>query len=353
MTEAHFSADGRVVAWLENDALLPSVKTAPADTRELLQRAADQQEKGAFRLHTRRLENGAKSIATPIVVPMPHIVRLSHDGSRVAMASEARIDVYEVASGKLLAAADGVSSWQIAAMFFTQPDSLRIVHIWQGGMRIQELDVARGRLRITAQTVTGLFGGVNVTADGSRIYSRFDAEVLHSRTGALLVAMPVKPTEPRFGAMLADGSTIVTHAAKLVHIDANGRVASEVPIPVPAAVVIAQIGASKMLLAGDPAMLIVDLVTKKVTAAPEESCDRPANDGPWCHGSTKTPRSSASSAAQSSRCGTFARTPNARSEHKRKRPGASPAFQHRVAIRVTSRRSSASRFPTSRSQQEP
>jgi ABC-type transport system involved in multi-copper enzyme maturation permease subunit len=142
MSEAHFSEDGRVVAWLEDTALFPRVHTAGADTRELLQRATEQEGKGAFRLHTRRLESGATSIATPVVVPMPRVMQLSADGSRVTMMSDTRTEVYEVASGRLLPATDGESTsvkLERGAKVIAQIGASKVLLAGDAGMVIVDL----------------------------------------------------------------------------------------------------------------------------------------------------------------------------------------------------------------------
>jgi hypothetical protein len=75
-----------------------------------------------------------------------------------------------------------------------------------------------------------------------------------------------------FGAMLRDGSTVVTRDSKLHHFDINGAPLAEIAIPAPQAIVMGQLGASKLLLssggnnAGDWKSFVVDLAARKVEA---------------------------------------------------------------------------------------
>jgi hypothetical protein len=70
--------------------------------------------------------------------------------------------------------------------------------------------------------------------------------------------------------MLNDGSTVVTRDSKLHYFDPSGVPVAEIPIPVPQASVVGQVGGSKVLLSSgadnpqDWRMLIVDLSTRKV-----------------------------------------------------------------------------------------
>lgn len=139
LSRAQFSADGRVAAWMENEALLPpflSVKTA----RDVFEGVHRLYGTGSFRLHTRKLVPGAKSEETPLVVPLPTSMQLSHDGSRIALAIGNRVEVYEVATARLLAVAPSVEG-MFVSMSFVTPDLLRI-----DGDAVRELDIARNKV---------------------------------------------------------------------------------------------------------------------------------------------------------------------------------------------------------------
>ncbi|HEX6640416.1 MAG TPA: hypothetical protein VF215_04855, partial [Thermoanaerobaculia bacterium] len=139
LSRVHFSADGRVAAWIENEALLPpfiSIKTA----RDVFEGTYRMYGTGSFRLHTRKLVAGAKSEETPLVVPLPWAMQLSHDGSRIALVTGNRIEVYEVATARLLGVAPNVDGGYLPMSFVT-PDRLQFV---RGELR--ELDVAHNKV---------------------------------------------------------------------------------------------------------------------------------------------------------------------------------------------------------------
>ena len=101
MSGVAFSGDGKLAAWMENEAVLPRFASPGPDARDMLMTAHATYGTGSFRLYTRRLEPDAKAIATPIVVPMPRRIQLSNDGSRVTLdATE-----YDVATGRAVGAA--------------------------------------------------------------------------------------------------------------------------------------------------------------------------------------------------------------------------------------------------------
>jgi ABC-type transport system involved in multi-copper enzyme maturation permease subunit len=126
MTGVQFSADGKVAAWFENDTLFPRFASPGLDAREMLQAAEATYGTGRFRLYTRRLEPGAKHVATPLTAPLPRMVQLSDDGSRVALASKKGVEVYEVATGRFVAATPSADQ-SVRAMLFVTPDRLRII----------------------------------------------------------------------------------------------------------------------------------------------------------------------------------------------------------------------------------
>jgi hypothetical protein len=251
---ANLSGDGRTLAWLESAEMWPRA--------------------GKVRFYTRRLEAGAKQVATPLVTSMPAFAELSHDGSRVAMAMGDRIEVYELATGRLLGAVNRVDRSFHCLLYFAGPDVVRIIETdrrEKAAAIFRELDLVRRKVVTTGQRMpTGEQRGFNRTADGSRLYSRADATILDARTGAMLVTLPVKPERPYYGTMLDDGSSIVTRDAKLYHIDPSGNVKVEMKLPVQQAGVVARMGASKIVLSAISVeqktrrMLIADLATGKV-----------------------------------------------------------------------------------------
>jgi hypothetical protein len=140
LSRVQFSADGRVAAWMENEALLPpfmSIKTA----RDVFENVHRMYGTGSFRLHTRKLVPGAKSEETPLVVPLPTSMQLSPDGSRIALATGNHIEVYEVATARLLGVAPNVDRMYIA-MSFVAPDLLRFEYRDE----LRELDVAHNKV---------------------------------------------------------------------------------------------------------------------------------------------------------------------------------------------------------------
>jgi ABC-type transport system involved in multi-copper enzyme maturation permease subunit len=255
---AHLSGDGRVMVWMENANFNPTT--------------------GSYRLITRRLEPGGKQTPSPLVITMSRHAQLSRDGSRIATARYDRLEVYDIATGRLLGAASGISADSIRSMFFVGSDIVRIVdNAGRDGervMRVLDFDIAKRKLTRNGQRPARLqFGGVNATADGSRLYVRDDATVVDARTGALIAALPIKPEVAAAGAMLSDGSSIVTRDGKLYQFDRNGVLVAEVPLPVRRARVVGSVGSDKILLSAasqDPKqrrMLIVDLAAKKVAVS--------------------------------------------------------------------------------------
>lgn len=105
MTALQFSRDGKIAAWLENEALLPRFTASDGGLRDFVDAAAAAYGTGSYRLYTRRLESGAKHMATRIVVPLPRNIQLSPDGSRVTL----DMNTYDVATGQTVPAALTVS----------------------------------------------------------------------------------------------------------------------------------------------------------------------------------------------------------------------------------------------------
>lgn len=258
---SQISNDGRTMVWLESDELLPR--------------------RGVFRVHTRALEAGSEQRATSLTITSPRHRLLSHDGSRFAVITGNKLEVYEVETGRLLGAATGIVDARWSKLFFAGPDVVRVLQGYRAGtqrFRIQEFEVTRKKLSTTADWPSRLsrlpnsYYSANVTRDGSRIFIREEGTIHDARTGAVLMTLPIQPKSPFFSSMLPDGSVIVTRDAKLYQIDAKGALVRETPIPVPHAGVAGQVGASKILLSrGGPdrqewRLMLVDLRTGKVDA---------------------------------------------------------------------------------------
>jgi ABC-type transport system involved in multi-copper enzyme maturation permease subunit len=148
MGRVHFSQDGKVAAWMENEALLPRVTPSVTTTRDLFETMMATYGTGKYRLHTRRLEAGAKRVATPLIVPLPRIMQLSHDGSRVALVTNQSVEVHEVATGRLVASAPRVR--HVEDITFVTPNLLRMFEV---GPQVRELDIASKQLTTTAVEV--------------------------------------------------------------------------------------------------------------------------------------------------------------------------------------------------------
>jgi hypothetical protein len=266
-----FSPDGRMLVWLENTSVLGELDSKNGDMRERLESAERRKATGAYRLYMRRLEPGAKQVATPLIVPMPGIVQLSDDGSRIAMSVGQRLEVYDVANGRLLAAAQRSGDGYAVTIVFAGPDVVRIVEYRVAPpkiVRISSLDVVRRNLTTVERPAPEKYAAVGFSGDGSRMYLGDESTVLDPGSGAVLARLPIQPETRDAGAMLRDGSLIVTRDSKLFHITADGQIAAEIPIPMPAGHVAGQVGASKILLEGRRGVVIVDLAAKKVSVSP-------------------------------------------------------------------------------------
>lgn len=248
----HHTADGKSVVWMQYDDLLPG--------------------RGSFRFYTRRFESGAKQVATPLTMSMPASAQLSHDGSRIAVTRSKRLEVYELATGRLLGAAPGIGDTDVVAMYFAQPDVVRVVELSRRAPKlvIRTFDMRARKLTSTPPRPSKGLRNVQFSQDGSRVFVRSEGVVLDAQTGAVLVTPPVTPVSRAAGAMLRDGSTVVSRDGKLHHFDPNGAPLAEIAIPVPQAMVMAQLGQSKVALSSggnDQAKwktFVVDLAAGKV-----------------------------------------------------------------------------------------
>jgi ABC-type transport system involved in multi-copper enzyme maturation permease subunit len=246
-----FSGDGKTLLWMQSAEIFPRT--------------------GLSRVYTRRLEPGAKQTAMPLVLPFPRYMAVSRDASRIAVANDERIEVYEVATGRLLASARRENRDYIRAIYFVGSAIVRTVESNrdEDPIRIRELDLVHRKLTLTGER-SGYYRGMALSADGSRMYLRNEAVVLDAKTGRELYKLPVQPKKAYYGTMLADGTSIVARDAKLYDIDANGRIVAEVALPVEDAFVVGRIGTSKIILSkgasqtGKRSVLVVNLATRKV-----------------------------------------------------------------------------------------
>lgn len=250
----HRTADGNSIVWMEYDDLLPG--------------------RGSFRFYTRRFESGAQQVASRLTMPMPRNAQLSHDGARVAVIRSKRLEVYELASGRLLGAAPGIEDGNVMALFFAAPDVVRVVELSRRSpeLVIRTFDMRARKLTSTPPRPVKGLRNVQFSRDGSRVFVRSEGMVLDAQTGAVLATQPVVPVSRVYGAMLRDGSTVVSRDGKLYHYDPNGTQRAEIAIPVPHAGVMAQLGESKVVLSSggnDPAkwkVFVVDLAARKVAS---------------------------------------------------------------------------------------
>jgi ABC-type transport system involved in multi-copper enzyme maturation permease subunit len=269
----HISGDGRTMIWLQSDVLWPK----SYDPRIPPQ--------GTFRLYVQALEPGARPQATSLTIKDPFHTQLSEDGSRFAVVTMNKLEIYEIPSGRLLGAATGIhdqAEW--SELFFAGPNVVRIAQSYRTDRqmrRIREFDLTRRKVTTIAEWPAaantplgrGTYFSVNVTPDGSRIYFREEGMIRDTRTGAVLVTFPVPPDHGFRTAMLRDGSTVITSGTKLFHYDAKGTLIREVTLPAAGLGVTGQVGASQVLLSsGGPqkterTLLLVDLATGKAGAA--------------------------------------------------------------------------------------
>ncbi len=250
----HVSRDGTTAVWMESDELIPR--------------------SGRQRMHMRRLEPGARKIATQLVMGGMWDVQLSDDGSRLAITTRDKIEVYEVRTGRLLGAAStGNRGTMRESLFFAGRDVVRLFEISSGPnakMRLREFDLRSRKLTTSADQPSPRSPMMQVSRDGSRVFLRQDATILDARTGNALATLPVKPAKPFYGAMLNDGATVVIRDSKLHHFDPSGAPVAAIPLPVTQAGVVGQVGASKVVLtsggatSADWRILIVDLSARKV-----------------------------------------------------------------------------------------
>ena len=190
MTDVQFSADGKMAAWFENDRLFPRFAAPGLDARDMLEAAAAAYGTGRFRLHTRRLEPGAKAIATPIALPLPRTVRLSHDGSRVTLDGKQ----FEIATGRVAGAAAPEQVFPPDGIIGEVGES-RLLRVTPDRRRMQIVDRITGRIEVEVTGVSTPIMGryrprVRYTENATFIgMSRVDGKAQYvlwdARTGAV------------------------------------------------------------------------------------------------------------------------------------------------------------------------
>lgn len=217
-----FSRDGKTMAWLEAADFIPKVEVQI------------------------RTDRGPTNIRTRSFAEMV----LSDDGSRIAVADGRLVSVYELASGRLLAAAAGFDGARGHTMFFVTNDLLRVLESNYRGaapVKIFELDIARKKLAVTGQiNLTHGDSGI-ASPDGSRLLLRKSRRVIDGRTAATLAELP--PSEKSATAVLDDGRVI---EIVLGEKDALLRVigGAEVRLPAGIAMVAGQLADGTLIVIG-------------------------------------------------------------------------------------------------------
>lgn len=183
---------------------------------------------------------------------------LSHDGSRLAVATPSGISVYETNSGRMVMSVrfEGRS---VDRMYFASPAIVRIHRRGLETLPIHELDVARRTITKTGELPTKHRWNV-ASEDGSRIYLRREATIVDGRTGNLIAKLPVQPLQFFSATMMNDGRTAVIAADGMHLYDREGRELKTIAIPLMARPGIrAQIGDSKLIVGGGTKTMIVDV----------------------------------------------------------------------------------------------
>jgi len=243
--QRRLSDDGRVTAWTEADSFLKFDR---------------------LRLYVRNFDEvRSANEATPITLSFVGNFALSPDGTRVATAERDTIAVYELPSGRLIAAAKSTSEWPVRQLFFATRDVVRIIgadYRERPGltMSIEELDVRSRRLTKSAEVAIGSrYRGAVTSDDASRMLLRQTFTVVDGRTGDAIAVLPVKPSSYYSAAMLRDG-TLVAATEGVMHVfDRDVKPSREINIPPGKHVVTGQIGESAVMLQSKAGVTVVDL----------------------------------------------------------------------------------------------
>jgi nitrate reductase NapE component len=263
-TGVEFSRSGNVLAWIEADELVPRT--------------------GAARVHVRPLTAGGEPRATPIIASMGEAVLLSDDGTRIAVLHGQKLRVHDIATGRLLAAAQMPRAIVVSA-FFASPATVRFVSTQRTEKiaSIHELDITRKTLTKTGQFETAQPIGyyeLTASADGSTLYVNQTGKIIDGRTGALRATVPIATKSHRASVMLHDGRVAWLHDGVLDVFDANGGRVKQVRLPITGGIVVGETADGKVLISGrqgKPAegvrgrkMITVDLARGAVTGVKDD-----------------------------------------------------------------------------------
>lgn len=213
---ARFSNDGERVVWLQ-PRMLPS---------------------GGLELYTARTRGG-NIVATGLNAEPDAWTALSDDGTRVAIAGDRTVSVFDLASGKLLASGGGLEPNARSGMFFVTPDVVRIIDCVSGVLRIYELDVRARSMRKTGEHLAKGSQSrlsVSVSGDGTRIFLRGGNVILDGRT-AQPIARVQLDAAPAHRALLYDGTLVAAKwgagnaAAHLQTFTRDGQPLHHVVVP--------------------------------------------------------------------------------------------------------------------------
>ena len=192
---------------------------------------------------------------------------INEDASRLVVVTKSGLTAYDPATGKMLAAAkvDG----RRVALFFVSPGVARVITRRPTGAgsqhEILELDIANRTMRRTGG-FDARGGWVVASDDGKRMFLMTEERVVDGHTGETIVQFP--GGEDVLGTMLQDGrvATVTRGSERAVlHVyRPDGTPVHEIELPAGRANVVAQVGASKLLLRTAESMILVDLARNAV-----------------------------------------------------------------------------------------
>lgn len=241
-SEMTFSGDGRTLVRVTLAELIPS--------------------RGASEIILSPLETGGVS-ATIKTASWPHEYAVTADARRAAVVTSDRVELYDSVSGRMLAAARRPAG-RVHTLFFVTPDVLRLI-AWERSEQqnarnvygIYELALADRKLERTGE-FRSKNTAISVSQDGSRMLLVGDGALLEGRTGAVVADVGVTG-----GAILDDGRVAVAAAdgdgAVLRVHNADGVLRSTIAFAEPNARVVAQVGASRVLVAARDRLMLVDI----------------------------------------------------------------------------------------------
>ena len=184
-----------------------------------------------FELYTR---SGDVTRNTGITVNPVTAFVLSDDGTRIANGVRDTITIYELNSGRLLAAARGFDMLARHAMFFVDNDHLRVIEHHRSFVRVLELDVPKRSLqKLGERAIDAPRHHVAVSSDGTRMFILGANVIADARTAATIAPLPA--TNILHATVLQDGSVAgVTYEKPVVHLrtfSADGQARYDVPVP--------------------------------------------------------------------------------------------------------------------------